>query len=58
MNESEAKIVTLPSAQQIETEAASWLVVLGREQVSAEDRMEFKRWLRQSERHRAAFDTL
>lgn len=58
MSDVEGKVVTLPSAQQIESEAASWLVVLGREQVSAEDRMEFKRWLRQSERHRTAFESL
>ncbi len=58
MSDVEGKVVSLPSAQQIETEAASWLVVLGREQVSVEDRAEFQRWLRQSERHRAAFESL
>lgn len=58
MSDAEGKIVALPSAQQIETEAATWLTVLGREHVDEADRAEFKRWLRQSERHRAAFDAL
>lgn len=52
------KVVPLPSAQQVEAEAAAWLTVLGREHVTAEERAEFKRWLRHSERHRAAFEAL
>jgi transmembrane sensor len=58
MSDSEGKIVTLPNVQQIDAEAAAWLTVLGREHVTEEDRAELKRWLRQSERHRAAFEAL
>jgi transmembrane sensor len=57
-SESDDKVVPLPSAQQVEVEAAAWLTVLGREHVSTEERAEFKRWLRHSERHRAAFEAL
>lgn len=58
MSDLDGKVVTLPSVQQIESEAAAWLTVLGREHVSEEDRAEFTRWLRQSERHRTTFDGL
>jgi transmembrane sensor len=58
MSDSEAKVVTLPNVQQIEAEAAAWMTVLGRDCIGDEDRAEFKRWLRQSERHRATFEAL
>jgi transmembrane sensor len=51
-------IVTLPSLETVEAEAASWLTVLGREKVSKADMSELKLWLGQSERHRNAFNEL
>lgn len=51
-------IVTLPSIESIEAEAASWLTVLGRENVSKTDLSELKFWLNQSERHRNTFNEL
>jgi transmembrane sensor len=57
-SDSDEKVVPLPSAQQIEADAATWHTVLGREHVSSEERAEFHRWLRHSERHRSAFKEL
>ncbi len=51
-------IVTLLSIDSIEAEAASWITVLGREQVSKAEMSELKFWLNQSERHRNAFNEL
>ncbi|MBL4765868.1 MAG: FecR family protein [Colwellia sp.] len=51
-------IVTLPSIESIEAEAASWITVLGREKVTKADMSELKLWLKQSERHRNAFNEL
>ena len=51
-------IVSLPSAEGIEADAAAWLTVLGREEVSERDRAEFERWLGASDRHRATFREL
>lgn len=58
MTENENNIVTLPSMENIEAEAASWLTVLGREHVSEEDKGKLNQWLGQSARHRAAFKQL
>ena len=52
------KIVALPSAQDIDFEAAEWLVVLGRDDVSVAARVEFQAWIARSERHREAFEAL
>lgn len=51
-------IVPLPSAEEIEAEAAAWLVRLDREHVPPASLAEFKRWLNASERHKAAFESL
>tara|TARA_R110001592_G_scaffold45983_1_gene146640 strand:- start:3184 stop:4248 length:1065 start_codon:yes stop_codon:yes gene_type:complete len=51
-------IITLPSVESIEAEAASWITVLGREKISATDMSECKLWLNQSERHRQIFNGL
>jgi transmembrane sensor len=51
-------IVRLPDADDLRYEAASWVTVLGRDQVTPEDRANFKAWLNQSERHRHAFDSM
>lgn len=51
-------IVTLPSIECIEAEAASWITVLGREKVSEAEMAELKLWLNQSERHRNVFNEL
>lgn len=51
-------IVSLPSAEGIEADAVAWLTVLGREEVSERDRVEFERWLGTSDRHRTAFREL
>ena len=55
---SDDKVVTLPSSQEIEAQAAAWLTVLGRQDVAASDRAQFARWLGASDRHRAAFEEL
>lgn len=55
MSKPDNNIVPLPSAEQIETEAATWLTVLGREDVSPETLADFRRWRLQSERHDAAY---
>lgn len=51
-------IVSLPSSAQIEDEAASWLVVFEREQVSEELQAEFQIWIDKNPRHKEAFDRL
>jgi len=55
---SRKNIITLPNIEIIEAEAASWITVLGREQVSETELSELKLWLSQSERHRSAFNEL
>ena len=55
---SRKNIITLPNIENIEAEAASWITVLGREQVSETELSELKLWLSQSERHRSAFNEL
>jgi transmembrane sensor len=57
MSKSE-NIVTLPSIESIEAEAASWITVLGREKVTEAEKAELKLWLNQSERHRVVFTEL
>jgi len=51
-------IVPLPSTAEMEAEAAAWLVLLEREDVSPANLAEFKRWLNASERHKAAFASI
>lgn len=58
MSSGKDKIVQLPDADDIRMEAASWITVLGRDEVSAEDTAKFKAWRAQSDRHRKAFDSL
>lgn len=55
MNKPTDNIVPLPSMEAIEAEAAAWLVLLDRGEVSPASLVEFKRWLNASERHRTAF---
>lgn len=58
MSKTEDNIIALPSVEDIEAEAASWLTVLGREDVASTDMARFRLWLKKSERHREAFRTL
>ena len=61
MNEqqnSDDRVVALRSAEQIEDEAASWLMVLCREEPAQEDVAAFRRWLGQNPRHQEAFKRL
>jgi len=58
MHNSEDNIIPLPTAHDIEASAASWLVVLGREDVSHDDKANFKSWLESSDRHRETFTEL
>ncbi len=51
-------IVTLPSIESIEEEAASWITVLGREIVSDAEMAELKLWIKKSERHRNVLNDL
>lgn len=55
MSKTEDNIIALPSAEDIEAQAASWLTVMGREDVSSTDTTRFTLWLKKSERHRDAF---
>lgn len=57
MNDRE-NIIALPGEEQIQAEASMWLVVLEREEVSEADLAEFRKWLNQSTRHRATFNSL
>jgi transmembrane sensor len=57
MNEND-NIIPLPSLEAIEAEAATWVVVLGREAISPEDLARFNAWMNQGERHRGAFNAL
>lgn len=54
----DSKLIQLPTAEEIEAEAASWLAVLGREEVSRDELAQLQIWLKQSNRHRQAFDAL
>lgn len=58
MREQDNKLVHLPSAEEIEVVAASWVAVLGREDVSEKELKQFRSWLKQSQRHREAFEAL
>ncbi len=58
MDNDHDNIVRLPDADELRYEAASWITVLGRDHVTPEDRVNFKAWLGQSERHRHAFDSM
>ena len=51
-------IHALQGSDAIEAQAATWLTVMGRENVSQTDLNELNQWLKQSDRHRAAFDRL
>ncbi len=52
------KVVTLLGNDDLEAEAASWLTVLGRENLSKDELADFNQWLNQSVGHRAAFDEI
>ncbi|MBL4787700.1 MAG: FecR family protein [Kordiimonadaceae bacterium] len=58
MRKSDYNIFLLPTMEDIEAEAAAWLTVFGREQVSDDERAEFQEWLRRSSKHRVVFETL
>ncbi len=58
MTERENNIVVLPSTVDIEAEAASWLVVLGRENVAQSDVDKLNQWLERSAKHRNIFAQL
>jgi transmembrane sensor len=51
-------IVRLPDTDDLRYEAASWVTVLGRDQVTDEEWANFKAWLAVSERHKQAFEAL
>jgi transmembrane sensor len=51
-------VIALPNPEEIERQAATWLTTLGREEVSVEEKMAFRQWLGESERHRKAFEAL
>ena len=55
---SDDRVVALKSAEQIEDEAASWLMVLCREEPAREEVAAFQRWLSQNPRHQEAFKRL
>ncbi len=52
------RVITLRDAKTVDDEAANWLMILSRENVSGHTLGEFEAWLRQSVRHRRAFDRL
>lgn len=58
MGSTNDNVVSLPNADEIEMQAAAWIALLEREDVTHEDRTELRRWLHASERHRAAFQSL
>lgn len=55
MTELDKNVIALPRRKDIEAQAASWLTVFGREDISDRERAKFKSWLGQSERHREVF---
>ena len=55
---SDDRVVALRSAEQIEDEAASWLMVLCREEPAREDVAAFQRWLSQNPRNKDTFKRL
>ena len=58
MSNNNGKIISLPDAENVRMEAASWITVLGRDQLTSEDAAKFKEWLGQSDRHKEAFQSL
>lgn len=52
------RVVALRSAEAIESEAADWLIALGRDNVSEQDILEFKAWERRCSRNREAFERM
>lgn len=54
----DAKITSLPLFQEIDREAAEWVVRLDREDVPASTLLEFEQWRSQSSQHREAADRL
>ena len=58
MSKTEHNILSLPSQDDIEVQAAEWLVVLGRDHVGPQDRMDFQNWIQKSAKHRDAFENL
>ncbi|MGE0409630.1 MAG: FecR domain-containing protein [Amphiplicatus sp.] len=58
MNRFDDNVVMLPGAEELRTEAAAWITVLGREHVSGEDLIAFRAWLAKSDQHQTAFESL
>lgn len=51
-------IITFPTRKEFEAEAVLWFVLLGRDDVTDKQRVDFERWLNQSDRHREAFESI
>jgi transmembrane sensor len=58
MSETEKKVIALPNLASAEAEAAAWLAILGREEVSDEEFGRFQTWLGLSDRNRKAYEAL
>ena len=50
------KIIALPDRKEIDEKAAEWVIVLDADEVSDNDRAEFRNWYNESALHRQAFD--
>ncbi|MEM1112222.1 MAG: FecR domain-containing protein [Pseudomonadota bacterium] len=53
-----APLVDFPDRSRLRSEAAAWVILLGRDSVSVDDRQNLAQWLAQSSAHRAAFEEL
>ena len=58
MSETDNKLILLPRVEAIEAAAASCIAVLEREEVSEKELDQFRLWMKQSPRHREAFESL
>lgn len=52
------RVVDFPGSQSLETQAASWLAVLDSDNPPQHKITEFKKWINQSDAHRATFEAL
>lgn len=52
------KIVVLPTRKELDAAAAAWLAKLDRDEVAVDDVTAFRKWLAQSDRHKAAFERM
>ncbi|MEO0412430.1 MAG: FecR domain-containing protein [Pseudomonadota bacterium] len=58
MSQSRSRVVPLRTKEAIEAEAAAWLAILGREQLSRDDREKFLVWQAASQANKDAFEAL